>query len=194
LLAIRYKDGRPGYFERNHFPEADWIPNNLKANILQDVTAKVAQDSGVVAKVESKTIDRGKWLQKQSQKRGVASQNEVNQELMKSVDVRLPYIAIRAVDDVIHKIPNGAILNLVHKDDGHHPVLITHQGFVIREGERVLLRHASRGGRIRTSDLSSYLKGLIKQQKANSKWPLIGVNLNQINASASASNLRSEAM
>ena len=193
LLAIRYKDGQASFEDRNHFPEADWIPNNNKSNILRDITVEIAQESSVSTKIESKTIDRGKWLVSRASRAGgdrkLASIIKNNDQLNKIIEVQLPYIPISSVNEIIGRIPNGVIINLVHKDDHRHPVLITHQGFIIRQGDQVLIRHASRGGRIRTIELSTYLKGLTAHQNPHAKWPLIGVNFNQIIASTSASSL-----
>ena len=42
LQKIRYKDGQIGYATRNHFIELDWVPNNVRAGYLHDITAEVA--------------------------------------------------------------------------------------------------------------------------------------------------------
>jgi hypothetical protein len=194
LFAIRYKDGQPTFVNRNHFPEADWIPNNQAAQILSDITSDLARQSGVETHFERKKIDRVKWFKEQADgnkiERSLASLAE--KRWPEPSEVQLPYIAISDVKKIMKQIPSGTILNLVHRSDPHHPVLITHQGFVIREGNQVLLRHASVGGRIRTNNLSQYLTSLHGQQRPNSRWPLIGINLNQINVSTSATSLRSD--
>jgi hypothetical protein len=196
LISIRYKNGQPSYANRNHFPELDWIPNNQKAEILADITSHIAELGGVHAKVEKNRIDRKKWLSAQLKAQGISREVAAVTEKVwaKSADAKVSYIEITDVKKVLNDIPDGAVINLVHRNDGHHPVLITHQGFVIRDGNQVLLRHASRGGRIRTNDLYDYLRGLMKQQNPTTNWPLIGVNFNQIKDSTSANNLRSETM
>lgn len=195
ILAIRYKDGQPSFENRNHFPEADWIPNNERAKILTDVTQQVAKLAGVQSKEENKTIDRGKWLAAQMNRHefGNRAPAQVSPEWKIPKEAKLSYIPIQDIKKVLNDIPSGTILNLVHKNDDAHPVLITHQGLVIRDGNRVLLRHASTGGHIRTSDLYPYLHSLELKQNRRTRWPLIGVNLNQINDSASASNFLSDA-
>ncbi|MFM8642887.1 MAG: N-acetylmuramoyl-L-alanine amidase-like domain-containing protein, partial [Phycisphaerales bacterium] len=30
VLQIRYRDGHATWLDRNHFVEADWVPNNVK--------------------------------------------------------------------------------------------------------------------------------------------------------------------
>ena len=41
LAAIRYKDGVVSFKTRNHFPDADWIKNNIAAGHIIDATAEV---------------------------------------------------------------------------------------------------------------------------------------------------------
>ncbi|MBI2711255.1 MAG: DUF1460 domain-containing protein [Bdellovibrio sp.] len=187
LMAIRYKNSRSNYLSRNHFPEADWIPNNEKADLLTDITSRIAEGAGLTAKVEIKTIDRASWLKSQISKhsslRSLASVNETTWPSL--VDAHLSYIAVKDVDAVIQEIPSGAVVNLVHKNDGVHPVLITHQGLILKKRGQVLIRHASRDGKIRTSDFSSYLKRMAKSAtEKNPNWPLLGVNFNLIKSAS----------
>jgi hypothetical protein len=186
LIAVRYQDSKPGFLSRNHFPEADWLPNNQKSHLISDITHDVAKMSGVASQTETKKIDRGAWLATQVKNkqisRGIASISKSNEEWSKPVEASVPYIRITDLKKVLGKIPEGAILSLVHNDEVHHPVLITHQGIVVRKGSQLYLRHASTGGLIRTSQLENYLGGLLKKQKPHSKWPLVGFNLNQINS------------
>lgn len=196
IMEIRYLKGIPTFEKRNHFPEANWIPNNEKAGIIKDITAQIAEKGGLEFKIEKKEIDRRGWLEDQFKHHAVPSElyTKVEKEWTDPIPAQVSYIDISHIKDVMMLIPSGTVLNLVHKNDGRHPVLITHQGFVIRDGNRVLLRHASRRGHIRTNELYSYLQGLLSQQKEDTSWPLIGINLDQINFSASDSNRLSASM
>ncbi len=42
INAIRYKNGEISFYTRNHFPEADWIPNNIAAGHVEDVSNEIA--------------------------------------------------------------------------------------------------------------------------------------------------------
>ena len=186
LMAIRYKDANPTYFARNHFPEADWIPNNERKDLLSDITSRVAEGAGLTAKVETKTIDRATWeknqIAKDRQLRGLAMANT----FPGVADAHLSYIPISEIENVIDQLPNGAVVNFVHKNDNAHPVLITHQGFIIKNGNRVMIRHSSRNGHIRTNEFIPYLKNLAGQAKMkNPNWPLIGVNFNRFKGNSS---------
>ena len=63
LQKIRYKDGQIGYATRNHFIELDWVPNNVRAGYLHDITSDVAGRNTV--KVH-KTISKRKWYLRKS--------------------------------------------------------------------------------------------------------------------------------
>jgi len=181
LMAVRYKNGQPSFANRNHFPEADWIPNNAEAGILTDVTAQLAQQGGGTALVEKKKINRTLWLAKQLEAgkvtRSLASMAEKN--WANPTAVQIQYVGFSDLPKVMSHIPTGTVMNLVHKSSDRKPVLISHQGFVIQEGGKTLFRHASSEGDLRTVDLATYLSKLRK--KGSSSWPLVGLNLNQFN-------------
>lgn len=179
LIAIRYKDGKAAFENRNHFPEADWVPNNESAGILKDITFEIAKAAGVKARVETKIIDRGQWLAKQvgggKVSRTIAS--AVESEWSKPVEAKVSYIPAEDLGRVIDKIPNGTVVNLVRKSDDRFPVLITHQGFIVREKGAVFFRHASVGGHVAKVGFRDYFQ---KQRKLQAKWPIVGFNLNAI--------------
>lgn len=180
LLAVRYRDGRPSFGNRNHFPEADWIPNNQRAGILSDITQEVALSAGVRTLIATKVIQKSAWLSEQLRKR------KVGRELASSADsswntsskVSIAVISLSDLDRVIDKLPGGAVINIVREDRPSRPVLITHQGFVIRERGEALLRHASSGGKIHSIPLRGYLEQLSASSRGG--WKVIGINLNSV--------------
>lgn len=42
INAIRYKEAQVSFYTRNHFPSADWIPNNIAAGFVEDISNEVA--------------------------------------------------------------------------------------------------------------------------------------------------------
>ena len=183
LTSIRYHGGGTTFAHRNHFPEADWIPNNSRAGNLTDITAQVASSAGVTAQTESKEIQRHAWLaaleKGKKLSRKIASATE--KEWSATTPAQVQYIPLADLNKVADKIPSGTVINFVHKNDAKKPVLISHQGFVIHEGGKTYLRHSSSGGEVRQLILADYLAKLSKGQEKKSSWPLIGFNLNQIN-------------
>ncbi len=60
MAAIRYRDGKTGYEERNHVPELDWLPNNVSAGFLEEL--KIFSEARVKIHIG---FDRAAWLKKQ---------------------------------------------------------------------------------------------------------------------------------
>jgi hypothetical protein len=193
LVTIRYKDGATNFHSRNHFPEIDWIPNNERAGILKDITKDIAQSHGLAIQITRKEITRSKWLAVLAKQLGafreLASTDERAAEV--PIQAEVPYISLNELKGVVDKIPEGVVINLVHNSHSLHSGMITHQGFLIREGRQYFLRHASKNGIIRSSELFAYLTS---RQKKSASWPVVGVNLNQFSDSSSSTSRLSDAM
>lgn len=171
LISIRYRKGEISYMTRNHFPEADWIPNNERAGNLEDITKDVAKESGVVAKYAHKDIDKVTWFRQQDNvnaSRAIASMSD------ETVPVDLAYVPLTSVKSVVGHVPQGTVINVVRMDMKRKPVLITHQGFLIWKNNVPYLRHASSFKEIKEVPLTQYLEGLKKMP-----WPVLGLNFNQ---------------
>jgi len=180
LISLRYADSTPHYSKKNHFPEADWLPNNQRAGLLEDLTEVLAKSSGFEAMFESKEIKRKEWLQSQLKtgkvSRSIASVVEKDWE--KPVQAKVPYLALDRFDQFGPNIPNGAILSIVRKNNSNQPVLITHQGIVLKEESGVFFRHSLNSGSVRKVKLKDYLMSL--QARAPQDWPVLGVNISQM--------------
>jgi hypothetical protein len=61
LNRIRYHDGHVSFTSRNHFPCADWIPNNEAQGLLTDITAQVAGQAGV--HMATAIVDKKGWYE-----------------------------------------------------------------------------------------------------------------------------------
>jgi hypothetical protein len=64
LKRIRYKGGKVGFAERNHFPCIDWIPNNVRSGLLTDITQEVAGHWGT--QIASAIVNKKAWFEKLS--------------------------------------------------------------------------------------------------------------------------------
>ncbi len=183
LLAIRYNESAATFRARNHFPEADWIPNNVKAGILSQITEEIAGQAGVFVAVEKKSIDRSKWLESMVKQRKVSRDiaSAAAGEAWKAPrEASVSYIAMTDLDRVERHIPDGAIVNLVRKNSEKQAVLITHQGFAVRSGGVLMLRHVTPTGNIRTVRLSEFLKAMYAKDRFS--WPVLGLNFNRLSS------------
>jgi hypothetical protein len=175
LLEARYKESQTSFLDRNHFPEADWIPNNVKARVIEDITQKVAAESGIAAKTENKQINRGRWLKIQIAKGSLPQDQRTRAPAAAweaPVSVSVPYLPSSEVERFVDHIPAGSIVNVVRADRPNMPVLISHQGLIVRNGNLVLLRHANEEGKIRTIPLKDYVN-----LHHGEKWPILGINI-----------------
>ncbi|MBI4376983.1 MAG: DUF1460 domain-containing protein [Elusimicrobia bacterium] len=185
LQRIRYLEGDIAYESRNHFPEADWIPNNIKAGFLTDVTRQVA---GPSTRMAAKTIRKRSWYESKgiSDLQGWPAADEARKpqalERLRSLGARyqdrryeLPYLPIESLERALPRIRSGTIANLVRADRPEIPVLISHQVLLIRRGPSLVVRHAAQGRGVEDVPILDYF-GRYK----GSKWPLLGLNLNRV--------------
>ena len=186
LQRIRYKDGRVGYETRNHFPEVDWIPNNVKAGFLRDITREVAGDK---TKTALKLISKRAWYVQKSSKdlEGFTGLSEAQAQAiverwrkrgdgLPDEQARVDYVPMDALPELLARIPSGTIANLVREDKEGVPVLISHQVLLIDSPEGKLVRHASSTGKVEQMLALPYF-----YKYFNSKWRLVGLNLDQVN-------------
>lgn len=157
LENIRYKDGElDGYASRLHY-FSEWIANNEKKELLEDVTAEIG---GIEIKKDinfmSTHRDLYPFLQDEENfKKIKASENYLNH---KSICI-LPQNQIEANEN---QIKNGDIIALTTSITG---LDITHTGIAIREKDgRIHLLHASSSGKVEISELPlvEYLKKIKK--------------------------------
>ncbi|MBI4424609.1 MAG: DUF1460 domain-containing protein [Elusimicrobia bacterium] len=185
LRKIRYRDGRVAYEARNHFPETDWIPNNIRAGFLSDVTRAVA---GRRARWAFKTIDKRAWYLAKSTTdlEGFAAEPEAERlrrverwralgQGLKSENARLPYVPLEDLAEVLPRVPSGAIGNVVRESLPDKPVLVTHQVLLLQKPAGTIVRHAAYGKRVEDVPAAEYFARL-----KDAKWRVLGVNLNAV--------------
>ncbi len=147
---IRYVDGQVDYSQRNHIWLQQWIPNNIEAGFIEDITSQIGP-----AHLIHKHITRQTWVRWNAAKRlGMEADS------LPVGDFSLPVLSLDAAVDNIDQIPAGAIVVMVRKPRGHRPIVISHVGFILpRNGGPTMMRHATKlgGGRVRDHDLRWYL-------------------------------------
>ncbi len=123
LLEIRYSNGKPDFFTRNHFPSADWIPHNIQKGYVKFSSLnnnKISMD-----------INKQQWFENQTHIR--------NLNIPHKLRVTLPYISVNQLSSISNKIPNGSIIMIVKPSF----LLISHMGFAIWKNHTLYLRSAS---------------------------------------------------
>jgi hypothetical protein len=179
LQAIRYKDGQIGYATRNHFIEADWVPNNVRAGYLRDITSNVA---GPSAAQVHKTISKKRWYRRKTSAslKGGFSKDERRHLLSKlrNLGARMPdarasltVLPLKDLRRALAKIPSGTIASLVHADRRTRDTLVSHQVILIKKSDGWYVRHASYGKAVEDDPI-----GILGSYR-DLRWRLIGLNL-----------------
>jgi hypothetical protein len=184
LRRIRYDGGMIRYACRNHFTEADWLPNNIKAGFLEDITGAVA---GADLKVATKTVDKAAWY---GQKTAEALEGEALRALpaadkerlalawresgkdLPPQAVSLPYLPMAVLPKHLDAVPSGTVVSIVREDKAGVPTIVSHQGLLIKRGGAVWLRHAAAGERVQDVPFLEYFYKFF-----NASWRVLGLNL-----------------
>ena len=177
LNQIRYKRAKVDFFQRNHFPSADWIPNNKRNDIIRDLTYYIA---GQKVRVATVWIQRQNWYQhlsidriqipslSLSEKKNYLEQlKNGKKKLANKEKASIAYIPLFDVlkgSEILRKIPSGSLIFLVGHDNYltyqiGTPMNVLHMGFAIWLNDQLYLRMASsRAGRVLDVRLQDYLK------------------------------------
>jgi hypothetical protein len=177
LNQIRYKDTYVDFFQRNHFPSADWIPNNKRKGYIQELTYRIA---GKKTRMTTAVIRRSHWYQHLSidriqipylstleKKIYLDELKKRGEKLSKGEKVSITYIPVTEVlqDPALRKkIPTGSLIFLVGHDDYltsriGTPINVLHMCFAIWDNGQLYLRMASsRAERVLDVRLQDYLR------------------------------------
>lgn len=187
LQQLRYEHGEISYVLRNHFPSADWIPNNIASGFLEEITADVAGPDVPVLAARA-LVDKPSFYAKKTyeelnvpgatpeEKLRLLDEWRAEGLAFNAQDATLPYIALKDLFaghgvDVLNRIPHGAIINIVRPGwnitDPKDGSLITqmnvsHQGLAFWRNGVLYLRHASKdAGKVSELPLADYLRRFI---------------------------------
>jgi hypothetical protein len=180
LQKLRYKDGQIGYATRNHFIELDWVPNNVRAGYLHDITSDVAGRN--VVKVQ-KTVSKRRWYLRKSrvsldggftddEKRRLVLKLRRLGRLFPDRRATLTVLPLKALPLALANIPSGTIANLVHANQRYKETIVSHQVFLIKKSDGWYVRHAASDRTVEDDPID------ILARYKDSRWPLIGLNLN----------------
>jgi hypothetical protein len=179
LQKIRYRDGLIGYATRNHFIELDWVPNNVRAGYLRDITSDVA---GEKAATVHKTISKMQWYRRKSlaSLEGGFTEDEKRQLLPKlqllgkqfdDQRATLTVLPMNALPHALANIPSGTIANLVHADQRDKDTIVSHQVILIKKSDGWYVRQAATGKVVEDDPISIFAR------YRDLNWRLIGLNL-----------------
>ena len=182
LRRIRYRGGVIKYQARNHFTEADWLPNNIAAGFLRDITGEVA---GARVRAVRKVISKRAWYQAKTEAdlKGFESETPALKQArlarfralgadLPDQEVSLSYVPLEELAALLPRIPSGTVVSLVREARGDKPTLVSHQFFIFDGPAGKIIRHAALGRTVLDVPAAGYIAGL-----ANSAWRVLGFNL-----------------
>jgi hypothetical protein len=179
---IRYRGGTVSYTTRNHFTDADWIPNNIHAGYLLDASEAVAGGHAALAEAN---VDKNGWYQRMGpdaiqvpdltdpEKQALLEQLHQEGVGIAVERVKLPYVALDQLyeadgtvknPEIWARIPSVAVLNIVRpgwNPGGGTEMNVSLQGWALRRDGVLYFRHASGPGEPRKVvdvPLQEYLK------------------------------------
>lgn len=140
LTNVRYKDGNVSYLSRRHF-FSDWVSGN--AGIVEDVTAQIGHNAALsVLKTLNMRKDGSLWLD------GVPVTERT-----------VSYLPSEKInEDMLGLLKSGDYIGIYSDEQG---LDVQHTGIIIRQNDKVFLRHAS-SARLKNAvvddDLMNYLR------------------------------------
>ncbi len=177
LDDIRYAKAPPSFENRNHFTEAQWLPVNSGKGYFKDETTVLDRR----APSETLVLRKEQWTQVPGLKR-------LEQANIPDGSYTVRYLPLDEAKKKARSIANGTILMVVREFDPNRVVRISHMGFVVRDGRKTFVRHASTGDAkaVVQEDLGEFLD----KQLTYKKWRVVGVALAQpVDASARVAKL-----
>ena len=152
--ALRYADGLPQYSRRHHFMLAEWIPSNIEAGFVKDITASLGETHRIEKVVERKT-----WQNWQGTRQFKHSLSE-----LPIGHYGLNVMSLDAAEAAVDDFPPGAIVLTVRQPHDWKPIVISHVGFIIPtpDGTPTTMRHATKmaGQKVRDHHLEWYIERL----------------------------------
>ncbi|MBI4700027.1 MAG: DUF1460 domain-containing protein [Deltaproteobacteria bacterium] len=165
LQRIRYTGGQVRYGARKHIMMAQWIPQNVAAGFVRDITREVGESATVVARlqVRSEQFERGPGtkLLLAAADRPVGS-------------YELPIVPIALAAGLADRVPHGTIVTSIRRADPRLPYRAGHVGLVLVLGGERRVRHATAArGRVVEQSFASF----VAWQRRKRQRPVEGLNL-----------------
>ncbi len=177
INQIRYKDGNVNFTQRNHFPSADWIPNNKRNGYIRELNYLIAAEKTKVTRTQ---INLRNWylhltahriqipyLNPRQKEIRLFQLKAEGSSLLGEKIVSISYIPVFDLlqnPRLRHKIPSGSLIFFVGHDSYLSsrigtPMNVLHMGFAIWHNGQLYCRMASsKAGKVLDVFFPDYLK------------------------------------
>jgi len=158
LNRIRYRDGRTGFFNRNHFMEEMWIPNALKHMIIATIILPDESESLM-------EVDLAEWFKDNPE---IAVKDEAylhEASAQRRFTASIPYIQVDRINEQsLSMLPEETVVFFLRQYSktpykwllNNNAIMVTHMGFLF-DGHR-LYHASSKQKQIISEDFSGYLR------------------------------------
>ncbi len=167
LEQIRYTDGKVDFAWRKHFPESQWIPENERAGFIKDITREVG---GSFAVPVWKTVNAKIYA-----KRKKSIELDLPESRVPNGTFRWWMIPIDKMEEVMSRIPSGALVFIVRDDYNTIPYRISHVGIVAQNKNGTHLIHAKDDTVHRVVEMP--FADVIHRHEQFVKWPAAGFSI-----------------
>ena len=170
LQQIRYTAGHIAYGKRKHIMMAQWIPQNIKAGFVRDITRAIGKTAArsatlVIAHADFAT-KQGKALKLSRSERPVGTH-------------RLDIVPAAQMHSLVQTVPHGTIISTIRVAKKGVPYRASHVGLVLVDShDRRIVRHAD-GARRRV--VEEPLATFIQRSSRYRSWRVAGFSLLAIN-------------
>lgn len=177
INQIRYKNGNVSFTQRNHFPSADWIPNNKINGYIRELNYLIAPDKTKITRTQINlrnwylhlTTDRIQisYLNPRQKEIRLFQLKAEGSSLYGSKNVTISYIPVFDLlqnPKLRKKIPSGSLIFFVGHDAYLSsrigtPMNVLHMGFAIWSNGQLYCRMASsKAGKVLDVFFTDYLK------------------------------------
>lgn len=168
LQRIRYTGGEIRYGARKHVMMAQWIPQNVAAGFVRDVTAEVADEAMRYAhlSIAASDFERGPGRRL----RLAAADRPVGR-------FTVPIVPAARMAERLGRVPTGTIVTTIRARRPGVPYRASHVGVVVVVGAQRRFRHAdARSGRV----LDEPLLDFVERARRYRRWPVVGFHLLRI--------------
>ncbi len=160
MTDIRYAAPPPRFGARNHFTEAQWIPQNVKKGYLH----ALAFPDAVPA---TRLFDHATWASGGGNLGGVA----LAEADYPTGTFSVPMVPLARARAAFGRVPSGSIVLIVRADQRDKLTRISHMGVVIAKNHQVFVRNASsKFGRVIDETVDAFLA----RNAAFKAWPVDG--------------------
>lgn len=166
IQKIRYRNGEIAFTERLHFITTDWMPYHEARGAVENLTESL----GVPVETSVTSIDRMAWYKKMHAAEQPEFQRRYPAE--KPIDVTTKFLSFKELLDnpsgitkLKEALSKGVLLvNFIRPNWDTVKYIgtridVSHQGFLILKGDKIILRHASAVlGKVGDEDFVEYMK------------------------------------